>query len=288
LPARILIIDGVPKVNQDLLVNNGGRPQGLNYAEALASQARDTVGGIVPHIVAAADGEELPPGVALTDFDGITWTGSPSNAYNETPLIRRKIEFAREAFLSGVPCFGSCWGLQVVSVALGGKVHPNPRGAQLGFARAIMLTEAGRHHPLYFGKHPIFDAICVHQDEVSELPDGAVVLARNRQCDVQALAIEDGERSFWGVQYHPEFDLFQIAAMFKRSAIRYVERGLARCEADMHAFAAELKALHHDHGRKDIAWRYGVTSDILDTDRHRREFANWLRVKVAPRVAGRT
>jgi len=284
LPAHILIVDGVPAANQELLVANGGRHQGVNYAEALASQAADSVGGITSFILSAAEGAELPPGMALTDFHGIAWTGSPMNAYNDTPLIRRKIEFARAAFQSGVPCFGSCWGLQVMMVALGGAVHKNPRGPQLGFARGIQLTEAGRAHSMYEGKAEVFDAICVHQDEVCKIPDGAQVLALNRQCDIQALSYRDGERSFWGVQYHPEFDLFQISAMFKRSAARFVERGLARTEADMHAFAADLRTLHDDPTRKDVAWRYGITQDIIDVSRHRREFANWLRVEVAPRL----
>lgn len=284
MPARILIVDGVPAPNQELLVANGGRPQGLNYVQALSSQAA-SVGGIDPFILAAGDGAELPQGMALADFDGIAWTGSPSNAYNETPIIRRKIEFAREAFLSGVPCFGSCWGLQVMMVALGGRVHKNPRGPQLGFARGIRLTEAGRRHPMFEGKESDFDAICVHQDEVCAVPPGSEILAVNRQCDIQALSLRDGERSFWGVQYHPEFDLFQIAAMFKRSAARFVERGLARCEDEMHAIAADLRALHDDPQRKDIAWKYSISHDILEPETHRREFANWLRVEVGPRMA---
>ncbi len=285
MTANILIVDGAPSSSQDLLVASGGRRHGPNYGAALASQAHQSVGGVEVFVLAAADGANLPQGMALSDFDGIAWTGSPLNAYHETEAVSRQVEFARTAFQSGVPCFGSCWGLQVMMVALGGKVRLNPKGAEMGFARSILLTDAGRAHPMYDGKPSVFDALCVHQDEVCDLPPGAELLAGNSVSDVQAASLRDGGRSFWGVQYHPEYDLLQIAAMFKRSAQRFVDRGYAATLTEAEAFAADLRALHDDPARKDLAWRYGVSPDIIDADRHRREFANWLRVEVAPRLA---
>lgn len=285
MPAHILIVDGAPSASQDLLVASGGRRHGPNYAAALASQAHDSVGGVETFVLAAADGANLPQGMALSDFDGIAWTGSPLNAYHDTPEVTRQVDFARTAFQAGVPCFGSCWGLQVMMVALGGKVRKNPKGAEMGVARSILLTDAGRAHPMYQGKAPVFDALCVHQDEVCDLPDGATLLAGNDISDVQAASIHDGERSFWGVQYHPEYDLLQIAAMFKRSAQRMVDRGYANTLEEAQAFAKDLRTLHDNPDRKDLAWRYGITSDIIDPNRHRLEFANWLRTEVAPRLA---
>ena len=286
MPAHILIVDGAPSASQDLLEQSGGRRHGPNYAAALDSQAHQSVGGVETFVLAAADGATLPQGMALADFDGIAWTGSPLNAYHDTPAVTRQIEFARAAFQAGVPCFGSCWGLQVMMVALGGKVRLNPKGAESGVARSILLTEAGRAHPMYDGKPAVFDALCVHQDEVCDLPPGAVVLAGNAVSDVQAACLHDGERSFWGVQYHPEYDLLQISAMFRRSAQRLVDRGLFPTIEQAQTFAADLRALHDNPGRADLAWRYGISPDIIDPNRHRREFANWLRVEVAPRLAG--
>ena len=281
MTARILIVDGAPAASQDRLVANGGRRHGPNYAAALQSQTDLAIDAFV---LAAADGETLPQGMELADFDGIAWTGSPLNAYHDTEPVGRQIDFARAAFLSGVPCFGSCWGLQVMMAALGGKVEKNPRGAESGIARNILLTDAGRAHPMYAGKPAVFDALCVHQDEVTALPQGAVLLAGNRMSAVQAVALRDGPRSFWGVQYHPEYDLLQISAMFRRNAARLVERGLFPDEAAAIAFTADLRALHDDPARKGIAWRYGISEDIIDPNRHRIEFANWLQAEVAPRL----
>jgi GMP synthase (glutamine-hydrolysing) len=284
MKARILIVDGGPTAGQDAIVALGGARSGENYAQALASQAPCGPGSLDCFILAAAEGERLPQGMQLTDFQGIAWTGSPMSAYEQTAIVKSQIDLAREAFQTGVPCFGSCWGLQVMSVALGGRVHLNPNGYEFGFARQIRVNDDGRLHPMFDGKAHTFDAVCVHQDEVCALPPGGRLLASNDVSKVQAVEYVDGDRSFWGVQYHPEFDLSQISALLHRRSSRLVNDGFAQSEAVIEAFAAELMDLAHDKARKDIAWRYAIGADITDPLIHRREFSNWLSTKVMPRV----
>ena len=89
-----------------------------------------------------ADGEALPFGITLSDFEGVMFPGSPLHIYDPEPAVARQIDFARAAFAAGVPVWGSCWGLQLATVALGGSVRRNPRGRELPIARAITLTEA--------------------------------------------------------------------------------------------------------------------------------------------------
>ena len=61
----------------------------------------------------------------------------------------RQVELARAVYKSGTPFFGSCWGLQVATVAAGGSVRQNPRGREVGIARDLTLTSAGtRPSPL--------------------------------------------------------------------------------------------------------------------------------------------
>jgi GMP synthase (glutamine-hydrolysing) len=55
-----------------------------------------------------------------------------------------KVRFVVGPVKTGVPVWGSCWGLQIATVALGGSVRRNPRGRELAIARAITVTEAGR------------------------------------------------------------------------------------------------------------------------------------------------
>jgi GMP synthase (glutamine-hydrolysing) len=286
LIARILIVQSAPAASQAAFAKHGGVDFAENYAQALRSQAGGVFDAVECVVVRAGDCEDLPRGLSLTDFDGIAWTGSPLNAYDTDPVTRHQIAFARAGYDSGVPGFGSCWGMQAMSVALGGRVHRHPGGSEYGVARQIRLNEAGRGHPMFAGKPAVFDALCWHEDEVSAAPPGAVALAANEHSGVQAMACEDGERSFWGVQYHPEFDLGQVAALLSGRARRMAADGFVRNESEAVQMAEDLRSLQAAP-RRDVAWRYGIGADVTDARRHRAELANWLRAKVAPRAARR-
>ncbi len=281
LIAKILIVDSAPAPAQAGLARHGGQPYGETYAAALRSQAAGLFDGLECFILAAGDCETLPQGMAFSDFHGIAWTGSPLNAYDTGPVIQHQLDFARAAFESGVPGFGSCWGLQVMTVALGGRVQPHPQGLEFGIARKIAVNPAGQGHPLYHGKPAVFDALCWHQDEVTTPPPGAVILASNRHSAIQAMVVDDGTRSFWGVQYHPEFDLDVVAALFSYRAKRMAADGFVRDPAEAVAMAEDFRALQQSAARKDVVWRYGIGPDVTDPALHRAELANWLRVKVS-------
>jgi GMP synthase (glutamine-hydrolysing) len=154
-----------------------------------------------------ADGEALPIGTALSDFEGVMVPSSPLHIYidDPTPSVTRQIDFARAALAARVPVWGSCWGLQLVTVALGGSVRRNPRGRELPIARAITVTEVGRAHPLLASRPAVFDALCSHLDEIETLPPNSQVLAANELFAIQAIATQTRWRgSFLGTQYHPE------------------------------------------------------------------------------------
>jgi GMP synthase (glutamine-hydrolysing) len=283
---KILIIDGSPAAAQEALVKRGGRKHGANYAASLGAMVPE--GSAPPEffILAAADGEKLPQGMTLADFDGIAWTGSPLSAYDGSPAVNAQIDLAREAYHTGVPCFGSCWGLQIMCAALGGRVHANPNGYEVGIARAITLNEEGRAHKMFEGKACVFDALATHYDEVAELPENAVLLASNDMSRVQAVEIADGDKVFWGVQYHPEYDLRQIAAILRRRAEPMAKDGFGTA-AEIEQMASHLMQLHEDPTRRDIAWKYGIGANVLDHTIHRREFTNWLTAHVMPRAQGK-
>lgn len=56
---------------------------------------------------------------------------------DDTPEVRQQIEFAQHVFASNVPCYGSCWAMQLAAVAAGGVCAANPRGREMGFARRV-------------------------------------------------------------------------------------------------------------------------------------------------------
>lgn len=282
---RFLVVEGNTKEATAALEEAGAMPFGPLYARTLQTLHP----GAVCEIVRPADSDGgLPPGVALTDYDGIAWTGSALNAYVQEPPVTRQIELARAVFDSGVPFFGSCWALQVATVAAGGVVRKHPGGREMGIARKIRLTSEGHAHPMYAGKNPVFEAVCIHQDEVETLPAGAVLLAFNDHSAVQAAEIKCGAGSFWGIQYHPEYDLHEIAHIFLRYKTPLSGQGWFADEQAVEDFAARCVALHADPvGRRDLRWQLGADDDVLDEAIRLREIANWIKHRVLPAMGRR-
>jgi GMP synthase (glutamine-hydrolysing) len=284
---RLLIVNCTHDALLQKLVALGSRPYDAQFVGSISRHlpAGQSLETFTLHI---GDGEGLPQGVQLGDFDGVWLSGSPLNAYRlEQPTVREQLDLARAVWQAEVPAFGSCWGLQLMTAALGGTVHLNPNGREIGVARRIVPTEAGRRHPLFDGKPGPFDALCSHEDEVDTLPSGAELLASNAVSRVQAMAIRDGGKSFWGVQYHPEFDFGAVAAIIALRAQRHLDEGLARSEAEVEAIVSDFRSLTQDVARKDIAWRYGLHADVLDPDVRTAEFGNWLRAEVLPHAGDR-
>jgi len=231
-----------------------------------------------------ADGEDLPLGTALADFDGVMLPGSPLHIYDRTPCVTRQIGFARAAFAAGVPVWGSCWGLQLATVALGGSVRRNPRGRELPIARAITVTDAGRAHLLLASRPAAFDALCSHLDEIETLPSNSEVLAANDLSAIQAIATKTScGGSFLGTQYHPEHTLAVSAALIEMRATELVEEGFGTEQSEIVAIAADYRTLAAEPTRRDLIWRYGIASEIMDPIRRTTEIGNWLRTVVEPR-----
>jgi GMP synthase (glutamine-hydrolysing) len=229
-------------------------------------------------VVCPTDAEsQLPAGAQLTSYDGIVWTGSALNVYDRTPEIERQIDLMRICFERRTQMFGSCWGLQIAAVALGGDVHANALGREIGIARQISLTDKGRAHPMYAGKGGTFDAVAIHLDHIVTPPPGCAVLATNAMSPIQAAEIRHGEAVMWGVQYHPEFDVAYIATLMRRYGEMMVNEGFCRDKADADTLAATWIEAAGNPERKDLRWRYGLGPDVLDPSRRLAEIDNWLK-----------
>jgi len=278
--ARILVIDGNVAQIRARQAAALGYDSGTGYARVL----RRLDPALHIDIVLAADAEPVfPPGVGLANYDGVTMTGSALNIYNGGAPVSRQIELAKAVFAAGVPFFGSCWGLQVAVTAAGGEVRANPRGREFGFGRRILLTAAGTGHGLFAGKPATFEAPTVHRDEIASLPPGAVALATN-DMGLQAAAFTHGRGSFWGVQYHPEYDYLDIAAAAERYGATLVGEGMFRDEPAVHAFSSELRALQAAPADAALLWKHALGPAMRDEALRLLEIRNWLNAEVRARA----
>jgi GMP synthase (glutamine-hydrolysing) len=278
--ARILILDGNIASVRAKLVAAVGYDSGTGYARRL----RRLDAAIECEIVRAADGPvALPGGAALSDYDGCVMTGSALNIYDGGAAIHRQIDLVRAVVSAGVPFFGSCWGLQVAAVAAGGRVEANSKGREFGYGRRIAVTPIGRTHPMFIGKPDVFEAPTIHRDVVTTLPADALVLATN-EMGLQAASFTLGQGVVWGVQYHPEYDHIDIAAVARRYGHALVADGTFETGQSLEQFAQELEQLQLDPSHRALTFRHGLGPAMTDETLRRAEISNWLQHMVAPRA----
>ena len=115
----------------------------------------------------------------LPKYDGLIWGGSSLNIYNNTPEIKRQIEFMRECQKQVKNILAICWGMQVAVTAAGGEVKKAEK-SHIGIANDIMINNEGLKYPIYKDKNNNFNSPAFNFDEVTKLPTHGICLASNR------------------------------------------------------------------------------------------------------------
>jgi len=258
---------------------NVGHPHDL-YAGFLR---RYTPRATLDVLFIADEDTTLPSGANLNSYDAYIWTGSDLTIYHhDDPRVVRQIELARAIYRAGVPCYGSCWAVQMAAVAAGGEVQKNPRGREWGLARDIQRTEAGQESLLLAGKPDRYDGFIMHLDEVTRLPQGATLLATNEHTHVQAVEVRHESGVFWATQYHPEYNLYEMARLIAARAEPLVREGFFETIDAVQAYAGKMHALHQQPDSEALRQELGVGDDILEAEIREQELRNWIDHLVLP------
>ncbi len=269
-----LIIDGYTKESRDQLENSGMTLAWKLYVQMLHTCIPDAEYNIW---LPSDEGVETPAKEDLSKYDGILWTGcSLSVLDTSNSSIINQIELAKNAYEVGAPSFGSCWGLQISVVAAGGKIGVNPKGREMGIARKIGVTPEGSKHPLMASKPAVFEAFISHDDYVTELPDGAVLLAGNDFTSVQALSVTHKKGTFWSVQYHPEYNLHEMARLIAARAEKLIRLGFYKNKLELEKMVSDMETLYENPDSKDLRWQLAIDDDVLSPSIRQCEFRNWV------------
>jgi GMP synthase (glutamine-hydrolysing) len=156
--------------------------------------------GLVLDVRDAAEPGAVPE--SLDSHAGLIVLGGGMGAAEDdrAPFLPAVRALLRAAVTAEVPTLGVCLGAQLLALANGGRVAPNPEGPEFG-AQLIAKRTAAAADPL-FGPMPITpDVIQWHFDAVITLPPGAVQLAGSPLCENQAFRLG---RLAWGIQFHIE------------------------------------------------------------------------------------
>lgn len=132
---------------------------------------------------------------------GIIVSGSLQDAFDDTPWIHALLQFLKAAHNKEIPILGICFGHQILARALGGKVERLPN-----WEFGIHSVYTQKDHPLLKGFHSGSKTIQIHQDHVSQLPEGAEAIGFSDRSPYQIFALK---KSF-GVQFHPEYTLSML------------------------------------------------------------------------------
>lgn len=133
------------------------------------------------------------------DFHGGRPDGDPVRLMSMIILSRAK-NIVLYAMETDLPILGVCFGHQIIGQMQGGMVTNDREQSKMG-AYEVMLTDTGTRDPL-FGSFPEkFFAQYAHKDSVTNMPEGATLLATGPACRFSALRYGS---KIYTVQFHPE------------------------------------------------------------------------------------
>ncbi len=156
------------------------------------------------------DNETIKALENMDQYNGIIFTGGAMRLNDMTDEIKKHINFASNCFKHNNKILAICWGLQVCSVAAGGKVAPGKNGAHIGIATDVEINEDGRDNPIYKNKKLKFNTPAFNFDEVCELPKGATLLASDKVNKIMGVYFKLENSEIWGLQYHPDYEYWQM------------------------------------------------------------------------------
>ena len=271
---NFLIIDGYPKESREEFESAGMTGAGILYSEMLLKY----LPGASFDIMYASDEEVLlPEKVNLGEYDGLLWPGCNLTVYKkDNNRVKKMLDLCDRAYEIGIPQFGTCWGIQIAVYVAGGEIKLNPKGREIGIGRKITLTEAGKKHPMFKGKPPVYSHFMSHDDEVVVLPKGTINLAGSDYTKIQAVDVQYKKGRFWGIQYHPEYDLHQMARLMVAREKALTDLGFFDGNKDFNDYINRLEDLHKNPDKKPLRWQLGIYDDILSDSIRQCEFKNWL------------
>jgi GMP synthase (glutamine-hydrolysing) len=155
----------------------------------------------------------------------------------------------------------------------------------MGIARKIRLTPEGMRHPFLEGKPHVYTGFISHLDEVTQLPPGGTLLASNDFTGVQAIAVEHQKGAFWATQYHPEYDLHEVARLIVAREPKLLPERFFQSHEALAEYVEKLEALFQDPSRKDLRWQLDIDDDVLTDQVRQVEFRNWINKLVLPHAA---
>ncbi len=161
---------------------------GGQYNQLIARRVRENnvYCEVKPYTMTVEEIKEMSP-------KGIIFTGGPNSVYDE-----KAPHCSKEVFELGIPILGICYGCQLMAYTLGGKVTNASGKSEYG------KSEVSLDNTSDLFQNVTDKEICwmSHGDFIEAIPEGFHVTGTTATCPTAA--IENTEKKFYGVQFHPE------------------------------------------------------------------------------------
>ncbi len=126
---------------------------------------------------------------------GIILSGGPNSVYDSD------YQADGELLTLGVPVLGICYGMQWMAHQLNGEVASGEAG-EFGYAKVSLTDNLLTHQLTDYPGEQALDVWMSHGDKVMAVPAGFDVVGATQTCPIAIM--EDKQRHFYGVQFHPE------------------------------------------------------------------------------------
>ncbi|MEG2094973.1 MAG: glutamine-hydrolyzing GMP synthase, partial [Lachnospiraceae bacterium] len=160
---------------------------GGQYNQLIARRVREcnVYCEVMPYTMSLDEIKEIHP-------KGIIFTGGPNSVYDETSPHCEK-----EIFELGIPILGICYGSQLMTYMLGGKVETAPVSEYGHTELSVDNTDR-----MFEGVSPKTVCWMSHTDYISQTPEGFQITAHTPVCPVAAMSCVD--KKLYATQFHPE------------------------------------------------------------------------------------
>jgi len=164
---------------------------GSQFTQLIARRIREL--GVYSEILSHKKVTNL--NILKKNVQGIVLSGGPLNVY-ET----KKVKFNKEILKLGIPILGICFGHQIISKNLGGKVKQS-KNREFGLVKIKKLRNSLLTKN-FFNKSGNNNVWMSHADQVVKLPKNFISIASSDNSKL--CIIENKKNNFFGIQFHPE------------------------------------------------------------------------------------
>lgn len=200
-------VDNMPNVEKIIVLDYGSQ-----YNQLITRRIREfgVFSELMSHRITAEEVKAINP-------KGIILSGGPNSVYDSHSFgIDEKI------LDLGIPVLGICYGMQLITHKLGGKVEP-AKNKEYGKAELEIVNLSAQLFQTTPEKQTVWMS---HGDLVTEAPEGFEVVGTSKDCPIAS--IQNSERQMYGVQFHPEVRHSE----YGNELLKHFALDVCQCSAD--------------------------------------------------------